>query len=92
MPVASSESVMILHHVLEDPERITRCRYARNIRLSSRTRLSGWFNQRRLPSELGDIPPAEFEHNYYAQNRANNKVPNIYSDRRKTPTDSIRSR
>ena len=81
MPAASSESTGVLQQVLEDPERITRCRYARNIRLSSRTRLSGWFNQCRLPSELGDIPPAEFERNYYAQTWANNKVP--------TPTRTV---
>ena len=29
-----------------------------------------WFNNRRLHSELGDIPPAEFEANYYARTRA----------------------
>ena len=34
-----------------------------------------WFNNRRLHSELGDIPPAEFEHNYYAQTRTNSKIP-----------------
>ena len=28
-----------------------------------------WFNQRRLHSELGDIPPAEFEADYYARTR-----------------------
>jgi len=26
-----------------------------------------WFNNQRLHGELGDVPPAEFEHNYYAQ-------------------------
>jgi putative transposase len=30
-----------------------------------------WFNQRRLHSELGDIPPAEFEADYYAETRNN---------------------
>lgn len=34
-----------------------------------------WFNNRRLHSELGDIPPAEFEHNYYARTRAEHQVP-----------------
>ena len=34
-----------------------------------------WFNNRRLHSELGDIPPAEFEHNYYARTRAETTVP-----------------
>jgi transposase InsO family protein len=29
-----------------------------------------WFNTRRLHSELGDIPPAEFEADYYARTRA----------------------
>lgn len=27
-----------------------------------------WFNNRRLHTELGDIPPAEHEANYYRQN------------------------
>lgn len=26
-----------------------------------------WFNHRRLHTEIGDIPPAEFEANYYRQ-------------------------
>ena len=34
-----------------------------------------WFNNRRLHSELGDIPPTEFEHNYYAQTRTQHQVP-----------------
>ena len=34
-----------------------------------------WFNNRRLHSELGDIPPAEFEHNYYARTRTQHQVP-----------------
>ena len=34
-----------------------------------------WFNQRRLHSELGDIPPAEFEHDYYARTRTQHQVP-----------------
>ena len=34
-----------------------------------------WFNNRRLHSELGDIPPAEFEMLYYARTRATSKVP-----------------
>ncbi|WP_281285127.1 integrase core domain-containing protein [Cellulomonas persica] len=29
-----------------------------------------WFNNRRLHTELGDIPPAEQEANYYRQNPA----------------------
>jgi len=33
-----------------------------------------WFNNRRLHSELGDIPPAEFEALYYARTRAQAKV------------------
>lgn len=33
-----------------------------------------WFNNRRLHSELGDIPPAEFEHNYYARTRTETTV------------------
>lgn len=34
-----------------------------------------WFNQRRLHSELGDIPPAEFEHDYYARTRSHQQAP-----------------
>ena len=34
-----------------------------------------WFNNRRLHSELGDIPPAEFEHDYYARTRTHHQVP-----------------
>ena len=34
-----------------------------------------WFNNRRLHSELGDIPPAEFEANYYDHARANATIP-----------------
>ena len=33
-----------------------------------------WFNNRRLHSELGDIPPAEFEHDHYARNRTGSKA------------------
>jgi putative transposase len=33
-----------------------------------------WFNNRRLHSELGDIPPAEFEELYYARTRTQNQV------------------
>lgn len=34
-----------------------------------------WFNNRRLHSELGDIPPAEFEHDYYARTRTKHQAP-----------------
>ena len=34
-----------------------------------------WFNNRRLHSELGDIPPAEFERDHYARTRPEAKVP-----------------
>ena len=34
-----------------------------------------WFNHRRLHSEIGDIPPAEFETIHYAQTRAEQQVP-----------------
>jgi putative transposase len=34
-----------------------------------------WFNNRRLHSELGDIPPAEFEHDYYARTRSHQQTP-----------------
>ncbi len=34
-----------------------------------------WFNNRRLHSELGDIPPAEYEHNHYARTRSQQQTP-----------------
>lgn len=34
-----------------------------------------WFNNRRLHTELGDIPPAEFEHDYYARTRSHQQAP-----------------
>ena len=34
-----------------------------------------WFNHRRLHSEIGDIPPAEFEANHYHQPRPEQPVP-----------------
>lgn len=34
-----------------------------------------WFNNRRLHSELGDIPPAEFEELYYARTRTQHQIP-----------------
>ena len=39
-----------------------------------------WFNQRRLHSELGDIPPAEFEHDHYARIRTRASSPNTHPD------------
>ena len=39
-----------------------------------------WFNNRRLHSELGDVPPAEFEHDYYARPRADTPGPNTHPD------------
>ena len=49
-------------------------RNAEHVELATLTYVD-WFNQRRLHSELGDIPPAEFEHNYYAQTRTTSKIP-----------------
>lgn len=49
-------------------------RNAEHVELATLTYVD-WFNQRRLHSEIGDIPPAEFEHNYYAQTRAQHQVP-----------------
>ena len=34
-----------------------------------------WFNNRRLHSDLGDVPPVEFEQHYYARPRAQHQVP-----------------
>jgi putative transposase len=33
-----------------------------------------WFNRRRLHSACGDVPPAEFEEQYYRHNRGPEKV------------------
>ena len=49
-------------------------RNAEHVELATLTYID-WFNQRRLHSELGDIPPAEFEALYYAQTRATSKIP-----------------
>jgi putative transposase len=49
-------------------------RNAEHVELATLTYVD-WFNQRRLHSEIGDIPPAEFEHNYYARTRAEHQVP-----------------
>ena len=49
-------------------------RNAEHVELATLTYID-WFNQRRLHSELGDIPPAEFEANYYAQTRSQHQVP-----------------
>jgi putative transposase len=34
----------------------------------------GWWNQRRLHGAVGDIPPAEYEANYYRQHQAPKEV------------------
>ena len=49
-------------------------RHAEHVELATLTYID-WFNNRRLHSELGDIPPAEFETNYYARPRAEQQVP-----------------
>ena len=49
-------------------------RHAEHVELATLSYVD-WFNQRRLHSELGDIPPAEFETLYYARTRATSKVP-----------------
>ena len=49
-------------------------RHAEHVELATLTYVD-WFNNRRLHSELGDIPPAEFEMLYYARTRATSKVP-----------------
>jgi putative transposase len=33
-----------------------------------------WFNNRRIHNEIGKIPPAEFEENYYRQTAASELV------------------
>ena len=49
-------------------------RHAEHVELATLTYID-WFNQRRLHSELGDIPPAEFETDYYARPKAEAKTP-----------------
>ena len=49
-------------------------RNAEHVELATLTYID-WFNNRRLHSELGDIPPAEFEALYYARTRATSKAP-----------------
>jgi putative transposase len=48
-------------------------RQADHVELATLTYID-WFNQRRLHSELDDLPPAEFEAAYYARTRATAKV------------------
>ncbi len=49
-------------------------RHAEHVELATLTYVD-WFNQRRLHSELGDIPPAEFEMLYYARPRVEQQAP-----------------
>ena len=49
-------------------------RHAEHVELATLAYID-WFNDRRLHSELGDIPPAEFETNYYDHARANATIP-----------------
>ena len=49
-------------------------RHVEHVELATLTYVD-WFNNRQLHSELGDIPPAEFEMLYYARTRATSKVP-----------------
>lgn len=39
-----------------------------------------WFNNRRLHSELGDIPPAEFETEHYARHPGPTTSPKTHPD------------
>ena len=49
-------------------------RHAEHVELATLTYID-WFNNRRLHSELGDIPPAEFETLYYARTRTQHQAP-----------------
>lgn len=49
-------------------------RHAEHVELATLTYID-WFNNRRLHSELNDIPPTEFEANYYARTRTEATVP-----------------
>jgi len=44
-----------------------------------------WFNHKRLHPEIGDIPPAEFEANYYAHLRIANTRSNPTGDLMQNP-------
>jgi putative transposase len=49
-------------------------RHAEHVELATLTYIE-WFNNQRLHSELDHIPPAEFEHDYYARIRTRTTVP-----------------
>ena len=49
-------------------------RHAEHVELATLSYVE-WFNNRRLHSELGDIPPVEFEVDYYARTRTEHQVP-----------------
>lgn len=49
-------------------------RHAEHVELATLTYID-WFNNRRLHSELDDIPPAEFETHYYARTRTEHQAP-----------------
>ncbi|MEI7546835.1 MAG: IS3 family transposase, partial [Actinomycetota bacterium] len=49
-------------------------RHAEHVELATLTYID-WFNNRRLHSELDDIPPAEFEKLNYARTRTEHQVP-----------------
>jgi putative transposase len=49
-------------------------RHADHVELETLTYVD-WFNNRRLHSELGHLPPAEFEHDYYARSRTEQQAP-----------------
>ena len=49
-------------------------RHAEHVELATLTYID-WFNNHRLHSELGNIPPTEFEANYYARTRIEATVP-----------------
>ena len=70
---AMVESVNGLHNT-ELIRRQGPCRNVEHVELATLGWVE-WFNNRRLHSELGDISLAEFEHNYDAETRTNNKIP-----------------
>lgn len=52
-------------------------RHAEHVELETLAYIE-WFNQRRLHSELGDVPPAEFEATHYSQPRPLTPVPTTH--------------
>ncbi len=58
-----SRSLAVVDLRLFDP--VTHCLRTQAVELAT-ARWADWYNNRRLHSSIGDVPPAEFEATYYA--------------------------